>query len=269
MATISRSVSWTLLTTVDDAFDRIHEAVKGADFLANQPDRGNIDIDIPRSIMKNRWAAKIHGDVRESPRGTEVTWTVDGLGNKHFEHLGSIAEHLPDGLLYDHGIPAATEKLANRIFGRKEIRHLVNVLDADELVRAIGVGQYASKAGIAVLTDKRLFFMEKSMLGSEDMTEFALDAIGAISLSKKMSGETLTITHSGTKAEITTLGHGQGDSIVRSFRQLKEQPKGATAPEVSVLDPLVQIERLADLHSKGILTDEEFQTQKAQLLKRM
>lgn len=269
MATISRSVSWTLLTNVNDAFDRLHEAIKQTDFSANQPDGENINIEVPRSIMKNRWAAKIHGDVRESQRGTEVTWTVDGPGTKHYEHLGTIAEHFPDGLLYDHGIPAAANKLANRIFGRKEIRHLVNVLDADELVLAIGVGQYSGKAGIAALTNKRLFFMEKSMLGSEDMTEFPLDVIGAISLSKKMTGETLTISHSGTTAVISALGHGQGDTIVRSFRQMREQQRDATVPEAPVVDPLAQIERLADLHTKGILTDEEFQTQKAQLLKRM
>ena len=269
MATISRSVSWTLQTNLVEAVDRIHEAVGHTDFLASQPDSENIDIEVPRSMMKNRWAAKIHGDVRESPGGTEVTWTVEGQGNKHFEHLGTIAEHLPEGLLYDHGIPAAADKLANRIFGRKEIRHLANVLDADELVHAIGVGQYSNKAGIVVLTGTRLFFMEKSMLGSEAMTEFSLEAIGAISLSKKMTGETLTIAHSGTSAAITALGHGQGDSIVRAFRQLKEQQRTPSAPPASPIDPIAQIERLADLLSKGMLTDEEFQAQKTQILKRM
>lgn len=36
-----------------------------------------------------------------------------------------------------------------------------------------------------------------------------------------------------------------------------------------MVDPIAQIERLADLLSKGIMADEEFQTQKAQIQNRM
>lgn len=268
MATISRTVSWTLLAGADEARARVQEAVGQTDFNLIHADGQSIDIDVPRAIMKNRWAAKIHGDITASPSGTDIDWTVEGLGDKHFEHLATIAEHLPDGLLYDHGIPAAAAKLANRIFGRKEISHLSNILDRAELVHALGVGQYANKTGIVALTDKRLLFFEKSMLGSEDLTDFSLGSIGAISLGKKMGGETLTVAHSGTSAVISGLGHGQGDAIARAFRQLKEQPT-PSAPSTATADPIDQIARLAELHAKGILTDEEFQAQKAQILSRM
>jgi hypothetical protein len=268
MATISRTVSWTLLADVDEALAHVQQAVGQTDFEVTHTDRRSVTVDVPRAIMKNRWAAKIQGDVTASPGRTDIDWTVEGLGDKHFEHLASIAEHLPEGLLYDHGIPAAAAKLSNRIFGRKEISHLANILDRDEQVHAIGVGQYVNKAGIVALTDKRLLFLEKSMLGSEDMTDFSLSSIGAISLGKKMTGETLTVTHSGTSAVISALGHGQGDAIARTFRQLKEQQAPA-APGVAAADPIAQIERLAGLHAKGILTDDEFQAQKAQILNRL
>lgn len=268
MATISRTVGWTLRADLDEALAKVQEAVRQTDFDVVHSDGQSIDIDVPRAIMKNRWAAKIHGVVTGSSNGTEIDWTVDGLGDKHFEHLATIAEHLPEGLLHDHGVPAAAAKLANRIFGRKEINHLANILNRGELVHALGVGQYAKKTGIIALTDKRLLFLEKSMLGSEDLTDFSLSSIGAISLAKKIGGETLTVTHSGTSAVISGLGHGQGDAIARIFRQLKEQAAPA-ASSVAAVDPIAQIERLADLHAKGILTDEEFQAQKAQILARM
>lgn len=81
-----------------------------------------------------------------------------------------------------------------------------------------------------------------------------------------MGGETLTITHSGTTATITTLGHGQGDGIARKFRELKAQPAAERPAAAPAADPIAQIERLAELRDKGILSEDEFQGQKTQLL---
>ena len=44
-------------------------------------------------------------------------------------------------------------------------------------------------------------------------------------------------------------------------------PDTGTAPELSTYDDLAgRLERLADLHDQGVLTDEEFEAQKARLL---
>ena len=264
MATILRTVHWTILPQAGDPTTLLRAAVEPTDFTVTASTPTSIVIDVPRAMMKNRWAATITGEL--APRGdgsTDIEWTIDGLGNKHYEHMLTIAEGMPEGSLDDHGIPDAVSKIALKIFGRKEIRHLANVLDRSEPVYAIGVGNLGGKMGIVSLTDRRLFFLEKS-LGSESIVEFSLDSIGAISLGKKMGGETLTITHSGTAATITTLGHGQGDGIVRKFRELKAQP--AVEAAAAAPDRIAQIERLADLRDRGILTEDEFQTQKAQLL---
>ncbi|MFL4478579.1 PH domain-containing protein [Paeniglutamicibacter sp. ORCA_105] len=237
------------------------------DFALTDINQQSIVIDVPRAIVKNRWAAKINGKITAIAEGTEILWTVEGLGDKHYEHLVTIADQLPDGTLFDHGIPDAVDKLSNKMFGRKEIRHLANLLDRGELVLAMGVGLFSKKMGAVAITNKRLIFLEKSMLGSESLTEFSLNSIGAMSIGKKMGGETLSITHSGTTALISGMGHGQADSIARAFRQLKEQPAADSRP--SPQDPMAQLERLGELHAKGILTDEEFQAQKAQILSRM
>ncbi|MDJ0358449.1 PH domain-containing protein [Paenarthrobacter sp. PH39-S1] len=176
-----------------------------------------------------------------------------------------ISEGLPEGLLDDHGIQEAASHVALRIFGRKEIAHLANVLDRGETVNAIGVGRFENKAGIAAATDRRLLFLEKS-IGSEDLTSFSLGAIQAIDLKKALGGETLTINHSGTKAAITALGHGQGDSLIRAIRAAQAAhtpPQPSAAPAIDVIG---QLERLSELHAKGILNDEEFQAQKAIIL---
>lgn len=273
MATISRSVSWTLQCDIVTAVENIQNAVSKTDFSVIHADSNTITIDVPRAMLKNRWAAKINGELSDISPDTEVLWTVEGLGDKHYEHLATLAERLPEGLLFDHGIPEAASKLANKIFGRKEIGHLGNLLDRRELVHAIGVGQFSGKMGAVAITDKRLLFLEKSMFGSEALTDFSLNSIGAVSIGKKIGGETLTISHSGTTAVISGMGHGQADTIARVFRHLKEQaaaPLSASASRTPAsADPMAQLERLAELRDKGILTEEEFQTQKTQVLSRM
>lgn len=269
MPTILRTIHWTVLAGASDPVALVTAAVAPTDFSVTSASPTSIVIDVPRAVLKNRWGATITGTLSAGANGTDIVWVVDGLGNKHYEHMIAIGENMPEGSLDDHGIPDAAAKVALKIFGRREIRHLANVLDSGEFVHAIGVGNLGGKMGIAALTERRLIFLEKS-IGSENVVEFALASIGALSLGKKMGGETLTITHSGTSASIGGMGHGQGDAISRKFRELKERPATTVIPTVtSGADPIAQIERLASLRDKGILSEAEFQVQKTQLLGNM
>lgn len=263
MATILRTVHWTVLADAGDPVALITQAVAATDFTLTSTTPSSVVIDVPRAMIKNRWAATITGTLSPGERGTDIEWLIDGLGNKHFEHMVTIGTGMPEGSLYDHGIPDAVSKVSLKVFGRKEIRHLANVLDRAEFVHAIGVGSLGPKMGTIALTDRRLLFLEKS-IGSESLVEFDLSAIGALALGKKMGGETLIVTYPGTSATITGLPHGQGDAIVRKFREMKGVPAAAVAPAVP--DPIEQIERLAGLRDKGILSEDEFQAQKTKLL---
>jgi hypothetical protein len=153
------------------------------------------------------------------------------------------------------------------------VRHLHNVIRSTEEVVELGQGRIGDKQGIVVLTTERLFFFERSMLGSESTQEFELSVIQALNVSKKLGGERIEVAYSGTKAEITNMQHGQADSIVRAFHRLRRQ--GAVAPtppsptEVAALDPIEQIKKLAQLRDQGILTPEEFEAKRTDLLSRM
>ncbi|MBT2548938.1 PH domain-containing protein [Arthrobacter sp. ISL-65] len=266
MATISRKVQWTLLTDPTTALQVLPPAIEQAKFAVKSLTPSEIAVDVPQALLSNQWAAKITGIITPDTGNTHVDWHVEGLGNKHYKHLIKISEGLPEGLLDDHGIEAAASQVPLRIFGRKEIAHLANVLDRSETVHAIGVGRYENKAGIAAATDRRLLFLEKS-IGSEDLTSFSLGAIQAVDLKKALGGETLTVSHSGTKAVIMGLGHGQGDSLIRAIRTAQATPAPQqAAPATPTTDIIGQLERLAELKAKGILTDDEFQQQKAVIL---
>jgi len=204
-----------------------------------------------------------------------VVCRVDMVGNKHYALLADIAESMGDEVFDDRGVTAAVERLGkmSKIFGRKEIRHLRNLLYATESVVELGQGEYEGKQGLLVLTTERLLFFEKS-LGSETIEEFPLPSIASVTVRKKLTGERLVVHSSGNQSEIKGMMHGQADALVRSFRNLKQMqqapqrpatPAAPAAPE----DPLTQIERLAQLRDKGFISAEEFEAKKAELMGRL
>lgn len=142
---------------------------------------------------------------------------MESRGKRQYQHLTEIAADLPDGLLFDHGIGAVSGHLAKEFFSGPEMRHLSNVLGADEMVHAIGVGYRSSLLGIVAITDERMIFLEKNFW-SEDIAYFYLDAIRSVSLTSTPRGESLTVTPDGMTASITGLGHGQGQRITEAAR---------------------------------------------------
>jgi len=226
-----------------------------------------------RSMVRNRWAAEVAIDLAPLGAGTSATCRVEMLGNKHFEVLGDIAEAVGDEAFEDRGVEQAVSRLgkASRIFGRKEIRHARHLLRADETVEALAQGTYGNKQGIVVLTDQRLFFFEKS-LGSESLEEFATASITSIEVGKKVTGERLVIHASGNRAEISHVMHGQADDLARAFRAWKSRVATAATPtaapgiQPNVLD---QVRQLGDLRDAGVITTDEFEAKKADLLRRL
>jgi len=55
----------------------------------------------------------------------------------------------------------------------------------------------------------------------------------------------------------------------RSARQADVNPPATAQDNVQTSDVLATIEKLADLHGKGVLSDEEFTSKKADLLSRL
>jgi hypothetical protein len=76
----------------------------------------------------------------------------------------------------------------------------------------------------------------------------------------------ITFFASGNKAEITYVNKGQCRNFAEYVRARSTAPTAhASAP--SEVDQLDQLERLVKLRDAGGLTDEEFEAQKAKLLR--
>lgn len=272
---IVRTVEWKLRCSAEEADGRLRQALTQMG-LQPQGAAGSIHGAAKRALMKNRWSAEVDVEINPTPDGTSAVCRVSmPAGTKHYEVAATIVEAVGDQFFDDRGLVSAGERLGKpgRLFGRKEFRHLGNLLRFSEHVQELGQGQFAGKQGLVVLTDERIFFLEKS-LGSETMEQFDLDAITSVGLAKKITGETLRIFTAGHTTEIKSMGHGQGDAIERAFRTVQHsrqqtataQARPASAPNE---DPITQIERLASLRDRGLLSSEEFEAKKAELIGRM
>ena len=271
---IVRTVEWKLLCSPEEADQRVRKAFEQLDLDPTGP-VGEITGRAKRSLRKNRWAADVSVGITPLMSGSMAVCRVDmAAGNKHFAVLADIAELVGDDAFDDRGVSPAIERLgkASRLFGRKEVRHLRNILRASEDVLELGQGQYENKAGLVVLTTERLFFFEKS-LGSETVEEFPLVVINSLSVNKKMTGETLKIYSSGNASEIKSMMHGQADALVRAYNSAKQSAaRSADNPAPvgqSADDPFAQLERLGELRERGLISDDEFEAKKADLLRRM
>lgn len=78
-------VHWTVLPHAGDPIALLHAAVAGTDFSVASATPTSRVIDVPRAIMKNRWASTITGSLSRREGSTDIEWTIDGLGNKHYE----------------------------------------------------------------------------------------------------------------------------------------------------------------------------------------
>lgn len=267
---IVRTVEWKLNCSTEEADSLFRKAFASLDVEPHGPP-GSISGTAKRAIMKNRWAAKVSVDLAPLAGGSTAVCRVEMVGTKHFEVLGELAEAVGEEVFDDRGVRDAVQRLgkASRLFGRKEVHHVRNLLHSDELVYELGQGQYGGKQGLVVLTNSRLFFFEKS-IGRETIEEFPISAISSMSTHRKATGETLLVHASGNKAEIKSMMHGQGDALTRAFRNAKAAENAKVTPTVAAPDyAIAQLERLAELRDRGILSAEEFESKKAELLGRI
>lgn len=270
---IVRTVEWKLTCTPAEADAKIRQAFTKLD-LTPTGDPGTIQGSAKRAIMRNRWSADVNVQLGPAPDGCVAVCRVSmPAGTKHYEVLDDVAEAVGDDLFDNRGLTEALQRLgrASRLFGRKELRHLRNLLHGTEHVVELGQGQYGSKMGIVVLTTERLFFLEKS-LGSETLEQFDLPAITSLGVSKKVTGETLQIQAYSRVSEIKSMPHGQADAVSRAFRDVNVMTPQATTAQPSPApaeDPITVLERLAALRDRGALSPEEFEAKKAELLRRL
>lgn len=159
--------------------------------------------------------------------------------------------------------------------GKKELKELPSILWEDELPEKVVQGFYKNGNGILVCTNTRLIFINKGLM-SLKVEDFPLKNISSIQYETGLLMGKITIFASGNRADISNIEKAYvrnfaeyvrakiSDSSKLSELSRSSQPTAST--QASDDEIITQLERLAVLKEKGILTDEEFTAQKARIL---
>ena len=158
----------------------------------------------------------------------------------------------------------------SKVLARKEIKVLPDILWEDENVERLVQGTYENGNGVLVATNKRLMFVDKGITKLR-VEDFPYDKISSIQYKTGMMMGTITIFASGNKAEIKNVQKDRCKDFAdyvraRSSASVEHASAPASAPATGQDDVVSQLERLAKLKEQGILSDEEFATQKQKIL---
>ncbi len=185
--------------------------------------------------------------------------TVDGKPS--FRKDGSVD---PDS--FDQQLKALGD--FHQWFTRKEINHLPEILSKGERIRALTSGLYQGNTWLITVTDQRLLFLDKGMMFGLKQVELPLKQISALSHKTGLMFGEIHISTSGGNSVIQSIPKSEVAKIAAIIstlvRQVQEVKSAAVATQP--VDVASQLERLAALMEKGILTREEFAAQKAKLL---
>lgn len=129
------------------------------------------------------------------------------------------------------------------------------------------LGKDTLKNGVFIATNKRLVFFGPKMFGGYDMEVFPYENISSIEMGKGLMGHHISFFASGNKATMKWINQGDIQKFIEIIKS-KLGNKNET-PFNGSIDIADQIKKLAELKDAGILTEEEFQSKKADLLAKL
>jgi hypothetical protein len=170
-------------------------------------------------------------------------------------------------------IPAlAKTKINKRWLVRRELKKLPEVLENGEQVVNLARGEYEGREGLTAVTDRRVLFLEQGVVRHR-FEDFRYDRINSVQTSTGLRAGKLTVFVAGHKHEITDVRPKQRAVEIGDYVRTRagERPaEAAPTPESAAPpDAMDQLRKLAELRDAGVLTPEEFEAKKTELLSRM
>ena len=178
-------------------------------------------------------------------------------------------------------IAAAKDKMIWTFLSNREINRLETSLYNDETVDLMAAGRYEEGRGLIVLTNRRVLFI-KDGLFSKKSQDFNFYSISSVDWSGRMFLGDIIIYGDGAETVITGITKKLGALMVKEIGSRKisrsqasnqqyspPAQSGATSSQNEVqLDRIIErLKSLGELRAEGIITEEEFQEQKAYFLK--
>lgn len=171
---------------------------------------------------------------------------------------------------------AAAAMKGAKIGSNREIRKLEEYLAPGESVRRIAAGHYANGQGLLALTDRRLFFLKDGII-SKTSEDFPFGRVTSVGWRSGMVHGTVVIFANGNEAKIGSVYKDDGKALVEDARQVIDTPAHATAPPAALApapapaseDIMGRLRQLAELRDAGVITGDDFDAKKTELLARL
>ena len=164
-------------------------------------------------------------------------------------------------------------KLNPAVANKREVKELPTILMDGEEIEKIDSGMLKNGTGftgngLLVATNTRLIFIDKPTIGfGIKMEDFPYDKISSVSVETGFLKGELKLICSGNSATINLV---TGAKVFSEFIRQKTSTKPiALNQQITEPDILGQIEKLAELKNKGILSEEEFSSKKSELLEKL
>jgi hypothetical protein len=188
----------------------------------------------------------------------------------------------------------------------KEVRALPQILEEDERILAITSGFVGNNTWMLACTDRRIIFLDRGWLYGLKQIQMPLNRINSIDHEIGMAFGTISVWDGATRMSVGTILRSKVNFFVKTakraieeynyrisaqyqqqmmmqqqqqqqqmmaMQQQQQMQQQAQQPQLSpeqkaqrMNDMAQHLEKLAALRDKGILTEEEFQAQKAKML---
>lgn len=150
---------------------------------------------------------------------------------------------------------------------KKEIKSLPEILRSNESIKALTSGFYNGNTWLIVCTNFRLIFLDKGIIYGLKQIDIPLDKVNSVLCETGLFFATVVVWDGASKVLIENISKNEGKEFTNkvndSLHEYKQKPVQTVVAGNDVASQLV---KLADLKEKGILTEEEFQTQKKKIL---
>lgn len=173
-----------------------------------------------------------------------------------------------DEMIDDHGLAesARTHGIRPVEKGDPLKNQVLDALEPTERIVVATQGRYDGKLAVLTVTDKRIMVISSDVIGPQGASQtIALDKVSSISEETGLTLGSIRISTSNDEIEVEKVATNEAKAVVSAARRALEQ-NSAPSPASTADDGLDKLQKLADLHAAGVLTDEEFAAAKAKAL---
>lgn len=156
---------------------------------------------------------------------------------------------------------------------KKEVKALPEILNDNETIQYATSGFVDGNTVLIVLTQKRILFIDKGLIFGIKSTEIPLDMVNGVSYSKGLLFGKVSITNGAVTTLVEQVDKNTAPIMVNKIKESSEKYKeslhNALSSNISGATPLDgpdQIKKYKDLLDDGIITQEEFNAKKKQIL---